>query len=193
MKATIFYDSIIGAIEKLYLKFAITVLHKRMDGYHKQLSQTTETNASGIKSPLLECLDEIIDVCKKKPHANSSMDYSLLSTHISNQYKHVEPHAIKRHIIDRENIRELSRYFKERSNGSELHPAIEERLEHSTWEHVHEAIRYARNSDNRNAKMHADIACNACMELAHYMVEEHYLAFVIKIEEHLNSLNSANH
>ena len=187
MKTTIFYDSVLIAIEKLYLKFAIKVLHKRMNSYHKLLSRTTAINTAAIESPLLGCIEEIIDIGEKKLHTNASIDYSLLSKNICNPHQPVEPHEISHHFIDRENISELSRYFKQRKNGSELNPKIEERLTHSTWSHIHEAIRYARKGDNPNARMHTTIANNACMELAHYMLEDNYLAFITKIKEHLNN------
>ena len=45
-------------------------------------------------------------------------------------------------------------------------------LKKSAWEHVHKAIRYARQADVTMAKLHADIAGHALEEAEHYLKDE---------------------
>ena len=101
-------------------------------------------------------------------------------------------HPHRHPSINQEHIDDLSRYFKARSKDSDLHPAIQDKLEHSVWEHIHATIRCARQGDKRNAKMHLNIASTACKELGHYMKEEEYQAFVKKAEEHMGTLAPKN-
>ncbi|MDH3342176.1 MAG: hypothetical protein OEM07_00475 [Gammaproteobacteria bacterium] len=112
---------------------------------------------------------------------------------ITNSYTNEKQHADNHpHLINRRfrYVGELSKYFKERSQGSDIHPGIKEKLEHSVWEHIHAAIRYAHQGNEYNSKIHTDIACNACKELAHYMDDEAYRLFTIEVAKHLSDLKS---
>lgn len=189
MKERTPYSSLIRAIEKIYLRVALTALHERMDVYHKQASQSLKPHANNIKSPLRECIDEIIEYDQDDPEDLDTNNHSILTGSISDLYGPAKDNnTVELHVITKENVGELSKYFKARSDGSALHPGIIEKLEHSTWEHIHAAIRYARKGDYRNARMHSDIASSACQELAHFMNEECYLEFIMEIEKHLDVL-----
>lgn len=186
MKNAAFYNALIRKIEKIYNKISLIVLRKRMDGYHTQASQSFNL-ANGIKSPLLDCIDTIIvnnQDDSRTPHNN---DRPVLTT-ATNLNTPAKNHTDKPHVVNKRSAEGLSRHFKARTNGSELHPEIAKKLERSIWEHINATIRYARQGDKYNATMHTDIANSACKELAHYMTEEHYQAFVMKIEEYLDSL-----
>lgn len=188
MKEITFYSSLIRSIEQIYFRFALIVLHKRMDGYHKQASQSIKPYANDIKSPLIECIDEIIENDQGNPEDLDSINYSILTSSITYLHGPAKHNTVERHVINKENVGELSKHFKARSNGAALHPGIKEKLEHSTWEHIHAAIRHARKGDNSNAKIHTDIASSACKELAHFMEEEHYLEFIMEIEKHFDAI-----
>ena len=187
MKNTAFYNALIRGIEKVYKKISLIVLRKRMDGYRKQESQSFNSYANDIKSPLSDCVESIISNKQDEPGTRHNNDSSILNTTTS-QNSPANSHADKPHVADKRNAGEFSRHYKERANGSELHPDIAKKLEHSIWEHIHATIRYARQGDKFNAAMHTDIANSACKELAHYMTGEHYQEFIMQIEEHLASL-----
>jgi len=183
----LFYRSFVDVLEKINVKFSLSILHKRVNIYEKKITQRFNDEAIDLKPPLINCINEIISSEEPTPH--HTIDYSLISnvptnTHPNQQYQQLDAHAVKK-----ENIGELSSYFKKRTNGAELHPDIKEKLEQSIWEHLHAAIRYARQHEKANAKMHANIACCACNELAHYLQKEQYKAFVNDIEKHLTTLN----
>lgn len=185
------YKELIQAIEKVYVMVSLAVLQKRMEGYHKLAQQGMKAYISDIKSPLLGCIDEIIQHHQGAPEILKNIDNSILDLATTHLHPHVKDTSSP-HIVDRENVGELSRYFKARSYGSDLHPGIEDRLEHSTWEHIHAALRYARQNNKQSAKVHADIANSACKELTHYMSEDRYLTFLKQIQKQLDTLRSAS-
>lgn len=188
MKGLLFYSALIAVIEKIYLKIAVTILHKRMHAHHQISQQEARSYTQDIKSPMLECIDEIISDSMDTTSTVYSMHYVIPTSARTNLH---EPGAIYtevQHVIDKKNVGELSRYFKERRNGAEIHPDIAEKLERSIWEHTFSSVRYAREGDNHNASMHADIADYGCKELAHYLSEEDYRHFTKTVEEHINSL-----
>jgi len=187
MKTNLSFRALIHAIEKIYLRMALIVLQKRMGGYHKQASLSEKSYTPNIKSMLLECVDEIINSHQDDHEGPRDVDEAIISDATSNRHSHASP-AFKPCVVSKENVGELSRYFKARISGSGLHHGIEEKLEHATWEHIHATIRYARRGDKRNAKLHANIASSACKELAHYMDGEHYQKFIMAIEKELNIL-----
>ncbi|WP_126454220.1 hypothetical protein [Sulfuriflexus mobilis] len=144
--------------------------------------------ATDIKSPLLECVNGIRDNPAGDTESPHILDYSILKNmtakpHIAEEHMNVEVH-----MINKENVGELSRYFKEKSNVARFPSGIEEKLQHSTWENIHAAIRYAKQGDERKARIHVDIASSACKELAHFMNEAVYTAFIIDIEKHLDAV-----
>jgi len=188
LRKIISYSSIIHAIERIYIKISLTILHRRVNTYHKKTQLSEKSDNNDIKPTLIECIDEIIDT-EHIEHLHA-VDYSLLSNSATTPYVHLQYPALKPHVVNKNNVGELSKYFKARNNGSDLHPDIMEKLEHSTWEHLHTAVRYARQHENKNAKMHVDIACSACKELSHYMPEEQYKVFVTEIEKHMDALKS---
>ena len=183
------YKALIQAIEKVYIMVSLAVLHKRMEGYHKLANQGMKTYTSDIRSPLLGCIDDIIEHHKGAPEILKHIDNSILVLATTHLHPHIKDTSSP-HVVDKENVGELSRYFKARSYGSDLHPGIEDRLEHSTWEHIHAALRYARQNNKQSAKVHADIASSACKELMHYMSEDRYLALLKEIQKQLDPLRS---
>lgn len=194
MKSVISYNALIRAIEKVYFKVSLNVLHKRMDGYHKQASHGMQLHSGDIKSPLSNCIDDIIANAPNAPNASEATDAkntSIPVSSVTNTPTDTE-YSVDENITPiKENVGELSKYFKARNNGSSLPPGIEEKLEQSTWGHINAAIRYANLGDKENAKMHANIASSACSELAHFITKEQYQAFIIEIEKHLDSIKQS--
>lgn len=190
MKDTGFYAALIREIEKIYNRIYLIILRKRMAGYHKQPLQSSQPYADGIKSPLLDCIDNII--------ADHQADSTALHdndrpTHdgATNTNRYTNKYTDKTHVINDGNAEELTRHIKATANESELYPEIAQKLEHSVWEHIHATIRYARQGDKSKAAMHTDIANSACKELAHHMTKDRYQALTMKIEKYLGTLKSS--
>ena len=189
MKDTAFFSSLIRGIEKVYKRISMIVLRKRMSGYNKQPVQSASLNANDLKSPLLDCVDNIID--DHRDNSKTLHDNDRPAPDVTTSLnKPAEKHIDKPHIINGRDAGELAKHYKETAVKSELYPEIARKLQHSIWEHIHATIRYARLGDKRNAEMHTDIANSAFKELAHHVTEEQYQAFVVKIGEYLDSLKS---
>lgn len=189
MSNIVSYRALVRGIEKVYFKVSLIVLHKRMDSYHRVASH--QTHANDIKSPLQECVDIIVGYALDNPNVVYSVDHNMdkyTALHLSNHKKNQV--AALHTQVNQEHIKELSKYFKARSTGSGLHPSIQEKLEHSIWDHVHATLRSARLGDDHCSQMHANIACYACKELAHYMNKDDYHVFTMEVENHLNILKS---
>jgi len=188
MKITSFYSDLINSIEKFYSRITLKILHKRMDAYHKQSSQgDLNSHIVDIKAPLFKCIADINCNDEDRVMSVQTLDYSYFSK-TKKSHIHINEEIVNQSIITRGDARELSMYFKARRNNAELHPGLEEKLKHNTWEHIHAAIRYARSGDTDNAKMHADIANYAFKELVHYLNDEEYNIFAQDIEAQLGVL-----
>lgn len=188
MKKNSTTNVLIRKIEKLYFRVSLIILHKRIDGYHKVAAH--KEHAEDIKSPLQECVDIIVGYALDNPEIIYTIDRLKNETTADHLHHHKKPQTAGQHnTVNQEHIGELSKYFKARRDGSDLHPGINEKLQHSIWDHVHATIRCARLGDERCSKMHASIADSACKELAHYMNKEEYQAFIREVLEHLNTSN----
>lgn len=179
-----FFNALIQELEKIYARLVLTVLHSRMDRYQQQARQRLHPHAADIKSPLLACINTLAADARAAADATTSVIPDNPATSLPPD----AANGIEIQAINKENIGELSKYFKARANGAELHPAIEIKLEQSTWEHLLAALRYAKQGNTQTARMHANIASSACQELAHYMRENDYNEFIGEINKHLQAL-----
>lgn len=183
------YRALIRGLENIYSKIALHVLHKRISSYHNQASDGKRKHHEGIKRPMMNFIESTVAQALK---VNTNLNSEQTNTEIRVPPHHPAAQHTGHHELSRERIDELSKYFKERNKGADLHPPIREKLEHSVWEHIHATIRRARQGDERNAKIHLNIATTACKELAHYMNDEEYQAFVADAENYMTKLNAPN-
>ena len=189
MKKTFSHSALIRALKKLYTRVSLTVLHKRINEYQKVA--THKKHANDIKSPLHECIDIIIGYALDNPEIIYTIDRLKNETTADHLHHHKKPQTAGQHnMVNQEHIGELSKYFKARRDGSDLHPGINEKLELSVWDHVHATIRCARLGDDRCSLMHAAITDCACKELAHYMNKQDYLLFTAEVKKHLDALKT---
>ena len=183
-----FYNAIIGEIRKLYNKVSLVLLHKRIGDYHQYADSNEGGSIDDVKSTLLEYVDDIASHTKPAPKVEFSVDSIIAKQPVANT-NHYEKHSEEKHyIIDHKYTKDLSRYFKSRRNAYELDSGIKGKLEHSVWEHINASIQSAHKGDRRSAKMHIDIAITAFKEVEHYMTEECFSDFSIKVNERLELL-----
>jgi len=183
------YRSLIEGLKKLHFKVSLLALHKQINSYHSKPSDGHRKHHDGIKTPLMEFIETTVSQAVTT-RTNHEPVHEQEST-FADAPSHVVHPAAKSNLdreISRERIDELAKYFKARTKGDEFHPPIREKLEHSVWEHIHSTIRCARQGDKTNAKMHLNIATAACKELAHYMDEDEYRAFVAHAEDYMGAL-----
>jgi hypothetical protein len=178
MKTIFYYAGIIRLIRKVHLKISLIVLHKHVLNYRKEVHHVTGLGEE-IRSSIEYLIQDAILNVNGQSIKNDSTDYELLANR-NNRSTYVQ-------TLNRKELGELAKYFKERNNKS-IFNSLEEKLEKSTIDHMHEAIRYARQGDERNAHMHADIASSSCEELSHFMSKEQHHEFVGQIKGGLEVL-----
>jgi len=76
--------------------------------------------------------------------------------------------------------------------GSHLNPEMGGVLRKRTWEHIHAALRLARQGDAKNARLHVDLANAALAEAAHYLTDEEISEFATALKEKLRELAEEN-
>jgi len=77
---------------------------------------------------------------------------------------------------------EFAKHLQQRKPPSVTQPLLGERLKLSAWEHIHSAIRHAKNGDTDTAKLHVTIAGTALEEAGDYLSHEDYSELVHEIE-----------
>lgn len=202
MSISYFLRNLLDELRRLYNQISITLLHKRMDEYHKHTSHSKNPYDADIKASLLEYIDNVIVIEKEKNKIPNSVTHPVYESEVINRSMPKSQHTLfpfnyeKTKIsqnpfkLNRNQVGELSRYFKTRKKGSKLHPGIEEKLKDSVWDHINASIQCALKGDSRNAKLHVDIANYALKEIAHYMPEEKYLVLTEKINKRLDALKA---
>lgn len=174
MKTINYYTELIKLIQKARFKLSLIVLHKQVLNYRKDVD-----HLSGLSEEIRLSIKYLIqDAVLNVNGQNNSLSRELL-TNKNN-------HSMSVQVIERKELGELAKYFKEKNNKA-LFNSVETKLEKSATDHMHEAIRYARQGDERSAHMHADIASSSCEELAHFISKEQYHEFVGQMKHSLES------
>ena len=180
MKTILYYTGIIKFIRKVQFKVSLFVLHQQVLNYRKDVHHGAGLGEE-IRGSIKHLIQDAMLNINGQDNKKSSADYDLLVK----RYQH----AMNVQAISHKELGELAKYFKERNDKS-IFNSLEEKLEKSTADHMHEAIRYARQGDERNAHMHADIASSSCQELSHFMSKEQHHAFVDKMKGSLENFKA---
>ena len=206
MNISDFLCMLLHKLQQLYYRIAVSRLHKLMDRYHRYTSHSKKSHASDIKTSILEYADNVVVVEKEKNITKGLNDTDHTVTEAGVTDKHVtqshhdlfpfkqddkndgpNPYALNKKQVD-----ELSKYFKAREKGPELHHGMGEKLKDSIWIHMNASVQCALKGDGSSAKMHADIADYAFKEIAHYMPKVQYLELTEKINKRLDALKNGN-
>lgn len=201
MKISDFLSMLFHKLQQLYYRMAVSRLHKLMDRYHRYTSHSKKSHANDIKTSILEYANNVV-VEKEKNISKDLNDTDHPVTEAGVTAKHVthshhDLYPFKQgekedgpnpYALNKEQVDELSKYFKAREKGPELHHGMDENLKDSIWIHMNASVQSALKGDGRSAKMHADIADYAFKEIAHYMPKEEYMELTEKINTRLDTL-----
>lgn len=175
-------NSLLSSIKELYSKLAIVMHEFRRNTFNKLYHSNINTN---IISELNSHITEL--VAKAEPSTvkedNIKVSYRDQSQNIRDKDDSHNQEDNNIHVKNIEN--ELSKYLKSNQKSSSAHPGITEKLADSIWEHIHTALRVARNGNNEKAILHMNIVEHALDELSHYMENNEYSQFVALIEQYL--------
>lgn len=174
------YVKLLQAVRRLRDRYVLRLLNRRMKHYHRENSSVDISDA----------LSSHIDSLSK---AGTADPRKILKSPVTEDGANIDTTPMSRNkpggIINPVwMLTALSTHFTRRHSGRVLESHLAERLKQSTHEHINTALRFAREGDNRIARLHADIANNAQKEAAHYMPEEEYKEFSEQVLKQLNEL-----
>ena len=174
--------ALLHALQRLYARITALVLHKRMGSYREEAGSVAEHDFATL-------LSDLIDRLAAPGPANSENIPPQVSAQTATQNpspgRPDSDHMVS--IVSR-TFNGLGRYFKTSRTESDLDPELSEKLKQSTWNHIHTALRLARQGEAANAKLHLDIASQALKEAAHYMSREEHIAFTVEVQEKLGEI-----
>lgn len=186
--------SLLGTLQKLYSRFVVYFLHARQNRYR---SGEPAGEPFNFQTQLDESIKKLAAVRKNLEQNTGSRDTTDSDgkpiTNEANQ--RVNPAALQ--LMERMSevtgqIHELSRHIRQNSKNLDLPPDTGEKLQKSTWEHLHLALRSARQGSEPLAQLHAKIASQALMEASHYMSRDEYLSFTAQVREALASIQQVH-
>lgn len=171
--------SLIQTLQKLYSRMVLYALHPR-SGHAKH--RLVRRDDSDIATPLYDYIDEIAssaqtrDKSEKIKVIHPVVAGQEVKTTRSGDNSKADVHPV------------LAGYFEGRKAATLLIPEIGEKLKISTWEHLHETIRFGRMGDIKNAKLHADLANGTLKEALQYMSRKEFQGFLSEIEKKFNDV-----
>jgi len=178
-------NALIHALQNLYSRIASLILKKRMGSYREETGTVAGQDLTTLLSDHIDQLADSRPASGDKTPNQISVQKVQTETQNPSLGRRQSDHQGS--IISRA-FNGLGRYFKSRRTESVLDPELSEKLKKSTWTHIHNAFRLARQGDARTAKLHLDIASQALKEAAHYMSREEHIAFTVEVEEKLGEI-----
>lgn len=182
------HGSLLQILQKLYFRIALFVFHNRTgNGKHRAVRR----HDGDIATPLHDYIDRIASKVQTRGEPDE---------HKIAKPSAVGPEAITSHQRDdvragaaaRSKPHALASYFEGRKAATLLIPEIGKKLKNSTWAHLHEAIRFGRMGDIKNAKLHADLANGTLKEALQYMTREEFKEFLGEIEKKFDDVLAEN-
>ncbi|NOQ90802.1 MAG: hypothetical protein GQ549_07630 [Gammaproteobacteria bacterium] len=157
------------ALQELYYKLCDMDLHKHMDLYNRNTG-TNET--SDISTSLTKQIDKLAPASQPgKPNSASASATTVRSSKRASKPDNVKQASQPSGWLNKM-VSNVSRPKKTFTGKITADPYMGNKLKDSTWSHIHTALLHARQGDASTAKLHADIACEALKEAAHYMSKE---------------------
>lgn len=179
--------NLLSNLQSLYKKLALIVVDFRKNAYRYVSSNDKKSN---IKSIINAQIDELVmsyeNIESDKDSSNSNNnDTSKRSAGSGKDNKNIE---VKKYQAGRAVENEFSKYLKMENLTSVTQPGIVAKLTESIWEHVHAALRIARNGDAEKARLHLDIVDQALNEVGNYMDSDDFSRLVNSVEQYLIKL-----
>lgn len=166
-------QSLLSDLKRLYSDITLSLFNKRMGLYNKDSHALT---GHDVSARLSDHIERLAAAEKAKPSSQPQTQQS--KSQVSAEHAqtdtvdlgHTESSRPSPSVVGQV-VSALSSHLKGRASY-EMQPQLSEKLKDSAWNHVHSALRYARQGDEVNAKLHVGIACNALKEVEHYMSDE---------------------
>jgi hypothetical protein len=174
-------DILLQNIKSLYTRIFLFSLHNRITDYHHSKTAPPHSDIGSAFQSLIHDIVSDISV-NNADHNFDSLKFLYQSEQLTH---HTDTKSIP--TTTSMTINGLALYFK-KNKVLEKNPSMAARLRRCTWDHLHSANRLARSGDEKMAKMHANIACDAMNTLSHYMPEEEYIEFFNLIYSQLSYL-----
>lgn len=172
-------SSLIQSLQKLYSRMALFVLNYRTGhGKHRSVRHYN----GDIASPLYEYIDRIVSHAQTRNEPGEN-NVTRFPTKESGATALRQSDSATSETSVSTMSSELADYFKDRKSTTLLIPEVGKKLKNSTWKHLHEAIRYGRIGEIKNAKLHADLANGTLKEALQYMSREEFKEFLDEIEK----------
>jgi hypothetical protein len=173
------HSSFIQTLQKLYSSMVLFALNiGKKDGKHRSIRH----HDGDIATPLHDYIEWIAQGAKARPGSEPDSGAEPLTPGSIDISSHTS-----RDIADggsgTKKPRALARYFAGHNAATIMVPGMGEKLKKSTWGHLHEAIRFGRTGDVKNAKLHADLANGTLKEAIQYMSRDDFEDFLGEIEK----------
>lgn len=164
------------ALQELYSRMVLRVLHHRMSSQRKASAAETEHDIAAMLS------DHIDELAVSREINIQSMPEEQIATEGSIQSQ-IRPNTSIPKTGSK--FTGLSKYFRRRPTTPLMQPHVGAKIKKRAWDHIYSSLRLAREGDAETARIHANIADLAMKESANYMSAEEYSRFVADVREQL--------
>lgn len=175
-------STLLSLLQSLYSTISQAVAEIRMRSYRLFDQSNKRVDITGVLNKQIG--DLAASAVKEAHHGRKSLDnvHQHELTHKNTEKEQVEgQNGEDASSADSE----FAQYLKQRKTSSVTQPYVGDKLTASVWEHIHSAVRSARQGDVDTAKLHTKIAGQALEEAGHYLNDKDYSELVFQIEHYI--------
>ena len=171
--------TLLKTLKELYSQLGVIMTQIRFRSYRSGINSNNNFNITSILNKQVEILaSEFVDSSQNTENNKNIVQQSDDSL---SKLTDKDQSDIKYTIVSGLES-EFAKHLKLSKASAVSHPHMGDKLKKSAWEHIHFAIRFAKQGELEKAKVHADIAGHAVEEASHYLDNTEYSELVKMIE-----------
>jgi hypothetical protein len=175
---------LIEELRRLYRQMAALVLKKRVGSYREDAPDSTASLSASLRDQVGDMARARDDAGKREPVTADGTHDALSVGQPAPKRQGAKPQG---GFVSRL-LKGFPSFIQRQKKSPTLQPHLSQQLKNSAWEHVHTAIRLARQGEAAKARLHVDIAMSALSELAHYMPEVEYQQFRAEVKAQIDNI-----
>ena len=174
-------NTLLKTLKELYNQLGVLMAQIRFRSYRSLIKSDNTFNITSILNQQVEKLASESVISAKSAENNEKImqqsDDSLSKSAVKDKsvMKHKNVSGVES---------EFAKHLKLSKSSAVSNSHMGDKLKESAWEHIHSAIRFAKQGKVDKAKVHADIAGHAIEEAGHYLNRDEYSVLVNRIEDY---------
>ena len=154
-----------SSINNLLYSLTLSISKLRINSYHNTI--TFEPHLD-ITPMLLQEIDNLATNIKQHINPENNQQDNNANPYSTSALPHAGPLPNTNSLVSNDG---LAKQLDNHATSNKYHETLSAKLKNHSWEHIHSALRFARQGDKHNAYLHAQLAGECLHQAMHFLPE----------------------